>query len=608
MKKFLHGLLISFLLFVPILSSAQGVSVSAWVDKENLSVDDELTLVVEVKGNLSGTVLMPELPSLPAFNVYSREVEQASVNGNNYLVFRYTMLPRFVGNTTIGAVTFQNAGKTYRTRPIAIHIFRSAQDAAQAASKQKTTARNGNKNTASFSDNLDPDMPALEYGLSKMAIEKARQGNPFFLVANTSTDNPYVNENVTLGVRFYYSAPFAEAHYKTPVVSNFFVESLPILQGTQKIDGKIYHYEEQRYLLTPPSTGIATIAASEVTLMKSGTMLSVFDRMFGGAAVSKQETVTSPSIHMQVKALPQKGKSNSFYGAVGTIFSISAEVDRTSVEAGEAISLTVRVVGDGNLKTTRDIKIPNLAGWKIYESAGEAGFTSAQNGPVRGYKTTKAILIPTASGEYQFPALEWSYFNPSDKRYYRISTKPITFTISPSTQKTPSSFNFGSNSPISSGFETLGKDISYLKTMPLSDNNFLVKAERLTFVNWIALGLAFFSILLSFIGRVSISKKKAFLTAKASLKKAFSEEQVADTISAYLQQKLAIYTGSLPLKDIKNALIQKGISPATVESFALLWQRLDAARFAPEDLASQSALELSAQALDVIKLIEEELK
>ena len=83
---------------------------------------------------------------------------------------------------------------------------------------------------------------------------------------------------------------------------------------------------------------------------------------------------------------------------------------------------------------------------------------------------------------------------------------------------------------------------------------------------------------------------------------------MAEALAGYLQEKLNISTGSLPLKDILSALKTHGITPATAESFSLLWQRLDLARFAPGAQDAQSAQELARQAQDSLKLFEEEIK
>ena len=106
-----------------------------------------------------------------------------------------------------------------------------------------------------------------------------------------------------------------------------------------------------------------------------------------------------------------------------------------------------------------------------------------------------------------------------------------------------------------------------------------------------------------------IKARESIKEADRQIAKYFEQRmKAAEAVAAYLQQKLKINTGSMPLRDITHALNQKGVRPATGESFALLWQRLDTARFAPTELAEQSTLDLAAQALDVLSLIEEETK
>lgn len=105
-----------------------------------------------------------------------------------------------------------------------------------------------------------------------------------------------------------------------------------------------------------------------------------------------------------------------------------------------------------------------------------------------------------------------------------------------------------------------------------------------------------------------MARKRAYTHAKNLLKRALSDEQVAEALSDYLQQKLGIGTGSLPLRAIVTALQKRGVTPATAEAFSLLWQRLETARFAPGSPDALDPQNLSAQGLDILKLMEEETK
>ena len=116
------------------------IKLSATTDKTDLALDDELTLTVQVSG-ANGNIVMPQLPSLPAFNVYSREVSQSTINGRTTSVFKYIMLPRFVGKTSIGPVTFTHQGKTYRTQPIEVRVYRNNATGTKTATSATTTQR-----------------------------------------------------------------------------------------------------------------------------------------------------------------------------------------------------------------------------------------------------------------------------------------------------------------------------------------------------------------------------------------------------------------------------------------------------------------------------------
>ena len=154
----------------------------------------------------------------------------------------------------------------------------------------------------------------------------------------------------------------------------------------------------------------------------------------------------------------------------------------------------------------------------------------------------------------------------------------------------------------------MGKDIAYLKTTLRPDISVLEKVSAWRLINWIMLVILGVSILFASVGRKSLAQKRAYATARGLLKKAQSDEAVAEAVSGYLQQKMKISTGSLPLKGIVASLHKHGVTPATSEAFSLLWQRLDTARFAPGAPDAQNGQELASQALDILKLLEEESK
>lgn len=601
----LKRLLLLFCLLAPLTAQAafdpNGVSMTASVNKTSLTLQDELRLTVTVEG-AAGDVT-PQLPSLPAFNVYARSVSKQINNFHAVSTFEYIMLPRFQGKTTIGPVTLNYGNKTYQTKPIAVTVYRAAQAPAAKAKTRGNIDTSVQKRAAAPAprpDRAPASMPQPERDLYNLAAKQA--GKPYFMVAAASDTTPYVNQTVTLGVRFYYSRAFVDnAPYTAPVISNLFMEEIGTSEGSQTIGGTVYSYMEKRYALSGVTAGKAQAGAATVRYIPAGRLdLSVFDRMFGLAS-QEAELAQSNTVSFTVRPVPEQDRPKSFYGAVGSGYTISASVDRSEVEAGEAVNLTVKVNGPGNLKPTSDLKLPSLPGFKVYDVASTSGAVAA-DGSLKSYKIFKTVIVPVSSGTYTLPALAWSYFDPAAKEYRTIRTKPITLKVTPSS-KTDTGFDFGAHAGLGTGFQQLGQDIRYLKSgAARAELRFFAKLASMNFVTYLFLTLLVFAAVFALMDKQTLAGKRALAKARSSLKKAWSEEAVADALSTYLQVRYGVRTASLPLPGISAALKKRGCPPALIHQFETLWQRLDAARFAPAvDLAAEGAAQLAAQAARLMK-------
>lgn len=573
-----------------------GITMTASVNKTSLTMEDELTLTVTVDGAAGD--FMPQLPSLPAFNVYARSAAKQINNFHAVSTFEYIMLPRFPGKAVIGPVTLQYNNKTYTTEPITVTVYRAG--SAPKTSPAKSSA--GTKTSAAAktpSAQAPADMPPLERDLYNQAAKKGNED--YFMVAAVSDKNPYVNQTFTLAIRFYYSRPFLDnAPYTEPSISNLFMESLSSSEGRQSIDGKTYGYIERRYAVSGVTAGQAQAGAASVKFIPAGNVrMSVFDRMFAAVAQEAQ-TAHSNTVTVNIRPTPQNGQPKSFYGAVGSGYTISAALDRKEVEAGEAVNLTVTVNGTGNLKPTADLKLPSLAGFKVYDVASSSG-AMPNNGELKSYKIFKTVIVPVSSGTYTVPALDWSYFDPSAREYRTIRTQPLEIQVTPSS-KTDTGFDFGARMDLGGGFRQLGSDIRYLKS-GLAKNNtvFLAKLAELDFVCYLFMALLLAAGVFALMDKQTLAGKRNLARARAQLKKAWTEEAVADALSVYLQTRYGVHTASLPLRDISAALKKRGCPAELINRFETLWQRLDAARFAPVDLQGQGTEELARQAAQLMK-------
>jgi hypothetical protein len=129
------------------------------------------------------------------------------------------------------------------------------------------------------------------------------------------------------------------------------------------------------------------------------------------------------------------------------------------VRAGEPVNVTLEVTGEGNFKTMAAPKIPDIEGFKMYES-GSTSELFKSNYIVSGRKITNFVLIPREQGEVVIPPVKLSYFDPYAKRYRTIQSSPLRLEVSPGEQ------GEGGTQVVFTGsgedIEVLGRDIHHI--------------------------------------------------------------------------------------------------------------------------------------------------
>jgi hypothetical protein len=148
-----------------------------------------------------------------------------------------------------------------------------------------------------------------------------------------------------------------------------------------------------------------------------------------GPSVRKDINVESPSQELKVLALPAEGRPADFHGAIGT-FAIESDVSPVKADAGDPLTLTMRVVGSGNFDRVDSTMLDHVEQWKTYPPKS----TFKANDPMghKGEKVFEQPLIASKPGAQTLPALSFSYFDPNTRRYQTAHSSPLSVTISPS--------------------------------------------------------------------------------------------------------------------------------------------------------------------------------
>ncbi len=436
-------LAISFISLLPFSqpSFSQDVSFSALVDRTEVGLDDQITLTISVSGQVK-SIPQPELPSMDGFTVHSAGRSQnftyAGGKIASSVTFNYILVPRKAGKFTIGSAQIVLDGNTYKTDPINVMV----------------------------SAGEEPES-ALTPSEKKSVQKKAMEGKDLFIETAVDKKKAYVNEQITLTFRFYQGVRlFNNPEYVPPSLTGFWTEDLPPRKQYYKVvNGRQYFVQELKTALFPTAAGKHTIGEAELRCtvedldqffkkdpfrMLDRDLMSLFRQ-------GKPQVLKSKAIQIEVLPLPEMGKPENFAGTVGS-FSMKAGVDRKEVEVGEPITLKMQISGTGNVKSVGKPEVPELKDFRIYDS-GSSENISKKDYLVQGVKSYEMVLIPKKAGNYNFPSLEFSFFEPKTKTYKVLRSNPILISALPGAQVSPTQMAELSKQEI--GYAV--KDIRYIK-------------------------------------------------------------------------------------------------------------------------------------------------
>jgi hypothetical protein len=378
--------------------------------RDQVAVGEPFTVTVEVRHGGVGRVPEPELAVPDDIRQVSRSTSQnfSYVNGratSSYAV-NYVLVADREGDFEVGPARAQKGDDIAVSTTAAVRV--------RPAGSSATVPQLG--------DDVDPEADRRD----------------LIVLGKVDNENPWVNEQVTYTFTFLRAVRILEgSRYTPPPTTGFWAEELDTTEPREVVvEGRRYIAERLRTALFPTGPGEHTIGEAFLNTTvedrsRSGRRRDPFDIFgsdrFGIFRSGREVVLKTDPITLRVRALPVEGKPEDFSGAVGK-FDLSAEADRTQIKAGEPITLTVRLEGEGNVKVVPAPDMSNLEGFKIYESSSEEE-SGPVDGRIRGTKTWEWVIVPTTGGETEIPPVTLSTFDPEAGRYVRLATAAIPIDV-----------------------------------------------------------------------------------------------------------------------------------------------------------------------------------
>ena len=226
----------------------------------------------------------------------------------------------------------------------------------------------------------------------------------------------------------------------------------------------------QQFLLYPQITGEIVIEPMSVTALQQQRVStgrgfnSFFDSFFDDFFSSYQTVpiaVASDPITIKVKPLPGNRPSD-FSGVVGKL-EMRSSMDKDTVNVNDAITLSITVTGNGNLRIAATPELDLVPDIEQYDPKITDNIRNSSSG-TSGSRTFEFLLIPRFYGDYTIPPVTYSYFDPSTGKYEKLSTPEYHFYANRVEDSSTGLMVYGGVSK--EDVRYVGQDIRFIKNRP----------------------------------------------------------------------------------------------------------------------------------------------
>ena len=584
---------------------AQDVMIRASVDRTRVEVGDLIQFRVEVEAAQMGSVSAPQVPTPDGLQLTgstsSTSMSVNIVNGEmttkRTTTYVFSFRAQRVGTHVLGPAQLAHEGKTLRSDQVRIEVVK----------------RSGRPQTR--------PAPSTGRSMGQSEIQEIEQN--LFLQAIPEKRMVYVGEQVGVTYKLFTRYDLRNVQYgHVPTFTGFWAETVFDAQRLnmqrEVVDGRAFNTALlKRLALFPTTAGKHTLEQLEVNCEVVGGRRSrgLFDFDPFGAFDTQQVAVRSGDIEIEVIPLPA-GAPKGFGGTVGK-FEMRAEAIPGTVKAGDPVAVKVVVQGAGNLHAINEPIRPERSGFKFYDP--KTNLETRKRGTrISGQKTFEYVAIPYKTGQVILPPFTLAYFDPVQKLYKTVQTKPIALQVTPGEQM-PQPVDGLPGEEV----RALGRDIRYIKPdrMHLADQGLLLYQRsgfwllQLIPVLGVAGAYAYRRHRVRLEGDVAYARRRRSRSeAQRRLGKARGLMEAGDSagfhgevhrsLSQFVADRTNRVAAGLTADQIGAMLVERGVDAQVIAGVQDVFGQCDQARFAPGQISAEQMQALFAQTEDLIGALE----
>ena len=610
MKKII-GVIAALLL--PVVVLADGVTFTASAPE---AIPNGQTFQIVYTVNARGKDL--RVPEFAGFEILAGPFQSSShsvqfINGvassQTTLRYTYTLLPTQEGTFNIAGASIVVDDEKYQSNALTIKVLPADKTPNHA---QQPNDRGQQTQSVPISQQITNENLFIRPIVSRTSV---REQEPILLTYKIYSKVDLVNI----------------AEPKFPELQGFLVQEIDLPQNKQfaleNYNGINYNTITLRqYLLYPQRTGTLDIdkmtCTAVVRVRNQRQVHSIFDDFFD-TYQEVNRSLTAPAVKVKVESLPTP-KPADFCGGVG-VFSVQSAINANELNANDAVTVTVKITGNGNMKMLQTPSLKFPADFETYEPKVTNDFKNTTSG-VTGTKTIEYLAIPRHSGDFEIPETTFSYFDVAAQAYKTLSIPAYTLKVNKG-NAADNATSAVSNYTAQEQVRMLASDIRYIDTndFAIETRHDLLAGSALFWLCYL-LPLAMALLALWFFRKQArqnadaalVRNKKANKVARKRLKvaekylktneKAAFYDEVLKALWGYLCDKLSLPQADLNRENVATKLTAHRVPDDDIAAFIRLLDDCEYARYAPVSDEHAAMDLIFGQTLALIAKLEETIK
>ncbi len=544
---------------------------------EAVEIGESADLAFIIEADDVGQPAPPELPEIAGLRVGRPSVEQTfsrtEVNGvlehRRSTTYRFRIVPLQPGEYVIGPFAYEHDGEVFELPARTLRVV---------------APRHADGREESVHDLSDLVFATLEVDRDRVYIHE-----PFTLTLAIYSRELNLGRDVSL-----MNLP------DTGISTQPFQELRPV---REIVGDRIYDVRRYQTQIRPLTSGTIHLAPElriQVLVQRSrergrGPFDDPFFRGFFSNYDAHPIELSLDPVEVIARPIPAE-RPASYTGGVGS-FDFSVRVQPKEVRAGDPITLTIMIEGEGNMDAVAAPSLQDSDLFRVYPP--RLTNQDLNRALTRGRKLYEQVIIPRTEEAREVPPLEFSYFDPRRERFETVVQGPFELAISPA-DPAETRVVRGDDVTGERATRVVGHDIMYLMPAPnrwanAQDGPWYV---RPTFLALQTLPPALVLAVLLFARRrraldadVALARRyRAPRSARRGLRQAeqaLRNHSVSDfhdgvwlALTAYFGNRLNLPPGSVTVDEVQRVMREKGMDEKTLKAIGYLFADCEHMRFA----------------------------